>query len=467
MMTRKNIFLLLTMLFIGVPSFSQEIKIEGNLESKLPIDPAIKKGVLKNGLTYYIRKNEKPEDKVELRLVVNVGSMVEDDNQLGLAHFMEHMAFNGTKNFKKNDLVHYLQTVGVKFGADLNAYTSFDETVYILPIPSDDSEILEKGFQVLEDWAHNVELSEEEIDKERGVVIEEWRLGQGAGQRMRDQFFPVLFKDSRYAERLPIGKKEILESFDYETLRKFYREWYRPELMSVVVVGDIDPAEMEEKIKTHFSKLKNPKKPRERVFYEVPDHDETYVSIVTDKEASFTQVQLMYKKENISEETLGDYRDYIVRTLYNGMLNDRLNELKQSAEPPFFMANTGFGNMVRTKSSYSSFAVVGENGIEKGLQTLIVENERVLRFGFTSGELERYKKKFLNNYERARNEKDKTESRSYASEYIRNYLQDEPIPGIDFEYAFAEKTLPGITLEEINDLAGKWINNQNRVVIIM
>jgi len=204
---KKFRFLILSALFISTLVFSQETKISGELDNKIPVDPMIRVGKLDNGLTYYIRKNIKPEKRVEMRLVVNAGSMMEDDDQQGLAHFVEHMAFNGTKNFEKNEIVSYLQSIGVQFGADLNAYTSFDETVYILPIPTDDKEIVNQGLQVLEDWAHNVLLTEEEIDKERGVVVEEWRLGRGASQRMRNQYFPVLFKESRYADRLPIGKK--------------------------------------------------------------------------------------------------------------------------------------------------------------------------------------------------------------------------------------------------------------------
>ncbi len=464
-MNRFTILLLLSL--FTVPAFAQEVTIEGQINQELPIDPNIKKGVLDNGLTYYIRKNEKPEDKVELRLVVNVGSMMENDDQQGLAHFLEHMAFNGTKNFAKNELVNYLQSVGVKFGADLNAYTSFDETVYILPIPSDDEDILNQGLQVLEDWASNITLSGEEIDKERGVVIEEWRLGQGANQRMRDEWFPVMFKDSRYAERLPIGKKEILESFDHETIRQFYKDWYRPDLMAVVAVGDIDPEEMEAKIKERFGKLKNPSSEKEREFYDVPDHDETYVSIVSDPEAQFTQIQLVYKQDLEQTETVGDFRRDAVYSLYNGMLNQRLSELQESADPPFLFASSNYGGMVRTKSSYSSFAVVGEEGIDRGLKTLVTENERVKKYGFTQGELDRYKKTMLNRYETAFKEKDKTESGRYAAEYIRNFLSNEPIPGISYEYEFYEKVLPTIQLNEVNSLADNWITDGNRVVIVM
>jgi len=463
---KKFRFLILSALFISTLVYSQETQISGELDNKIPVDPMIRVGKLDNGLTYYIRKNIKPEKRVEMRLVVNAGSMMEDDDQLGLAHFVEHMAFNGTKNFEKNEIVSYLQSIGVQFGADLNAYTSFDETVYILPIPTDDEEIVNQGLQVLEDWAHNVLLTEEEIDKERGVVVEEWRLGRGASQRMRDQYFPILFKESRYADRLPIGKKEIIEDSPYDAARRFYRDWYRPDLMAVIAIGDIDVDEMEQKIKDHFGGIENPTNPRPRIEYDVPDHEETFIVVTSDKEAPFTQIQLLYKNDNVTTETLKEYRRDITYQLYNGMLNERLRELTQSPDPPFLFGSTSYGSLVRTKSSYTSFAVVGENGVEKGLKTLLEENERVKKFGFMQAELDRNKKKTFNLYEQAYKESDKTESARYASEYIRSFLTNKPIPGIKFEFESIKQYLPGIKLEEVNALAANWIKGTNRVVVI-
>ncbi len=465
-MKKLTLFLLVLLSFITIVQ-SQEVKISGELDNPLPIDENIRIGVLDNGLTYYIRKNVKPEKRVEMRLVVNAGSLLEDEDQLGLAHFVEHMAFNGTKNFEKNDIVDYLQSIGVQFGADLNAYTSFDETVYILPIPTDDPAILDKGLLVLEDWAHNVTFSDEEIDKERGVVLEEWRLGQGAQQRMRDEYFPILFKDSRYAERLPIGTKEIIEGASYETIRKFYRDWYRPDLMAVVAVGDIDVDEMESKIKKHFSGLQNPTQERPRKVYEVPDHEETFISITSDKEQPYTMIQMFYKSDKLETKTYKDYRRDATHQLYNGMINARLAELTQSPEPPFMFGSTSYSSMVRTKSAYTSMAVVGQDGIEKGIKTLIEENQRVLKYGFTQGELDRVKKQILNTYEQYFKERDKSESRNYAAEYIRNFLTGETIPGIEFENEAMKAFLPTITLGEVNALAEKWITNSNRVVIVM
>src|SRR5258708_35662178 len=256
------------------------------LSDPLLVSPEIKIGKLSNGLTYYIRKNGRPEKKVELRLVVKVGSIMEDDDQRGLAHFTEHMAFNGSKHFKKNELVSFLQSIGVQFGADLNAYTSFDETVYILPIPTDKPENFDKGMLVLEDWASTVTFEDTEIDKERGVVLEESRLGKGAGDRMNKVIFPKLFTGSKYADRLPIGKDDILKNFKYDAIKRFYKDWYRPDLMAVIAVGDVEPSIAEDLIKKHFEKLKNPGKERTRDFAEIPARKSSEGVVVTDKKAT-------------------------------------------------------------------------------------------------------------------------------------------------------------------------------------
>lgn len=458
---RFYLMILVPLLWSGV-AYAQT-----DLEAKMPVDQNVKIGKLDNGLTYYIRKNKKPENRAELRLAVNAGSLQEDEQQLGLAHFTEHMAFNGTKNFEKNELVSYLQSIGVKFGAHLNAYTSFDETVYMLSLPTDDDKIVEKGMQVLEDWAHNVSFDDDEIDKERGVVIEEWRLGQGAAQRMLDKNLPVMLKDSRYAERLPIGKKEVLENFKYETIKRFYKDWYRPDLMAVVVVGDVDVEAIEKMIKEKFGRIKMIDNPKKRITHPVPDHEETLVTIAKDKEASFTQISVMYKTDAAPSGQVKNYRQGIVNQLFSGMFSNRLNELRQAAKPPFIFANGGYGNMgVRPKDAYQLFAVVSEDGISKGLRTILEENERVKQHGFTTGELERYKLQLLAGYEQAYNERDKTESRNYAREYVANFLEGESMPGIEFEYNFLKETLPSIKLTEVNALISKWLTQNNRVISI-
>ena len=364
------------LLSIVVLSLFINLSAQDNIQSqKLPVDSKVKIGKLENGFTYYIRTNQKPEKRLELRLVVNAGSILESDNQQGLAHFVEHMCFNGTTHFQKNDLVQYMQSIGVRFGADLNAYTSFDETVYKLTIPSDSTKLIEKGFLIMEDWAHNVTFDTTEINKERGVVVEEWRIGRGPWQRLTDKFLPVLFKDSHYAVRLPIGKKEIIENTPYDTLRSFYKDWYRPDLMALVVVGDIDPVLAEKEVKEHFSSIKMPEKPKVRNVYNVPDQPATLVNVGTDKEAPYSVVYVIYKSDVRKFETYSDYLDKLKYSCLTGMLNRRLQELTENENPPFVTAAFEYGDLwARTKNGLQGDAIVGEKGIDRGLQTLPREN---------------------------------------------------------------------------------------------
>lgn len=451
------------LVFLAGPAFSQN-----NLSDKLPSDPQVKIGKLANGMTYYIRKNGRPEKKIELRLVVNTGSILEDDDQQGLAHFTEHMSFNGTKNFKKNDLVSFLQSIGVKFGADLNAYTSFDETVYILPIPSDKKENIEKGFQILEDWASTVTFDNDEIDKERGVVLEESRLGKGADDRMQKVYLPKLLEGSHYAERLPIGKDEILKNFKYDAVKRFYKDWYRPDLMAIVVVGDIEPGEAETLVKKHFEKLKNPGKERERINFDIPGRVKSEGLVVTDKEATNHYVQIYYATTKLkTETTLADYRESIIKTFFTTMLNQRLQELTQQANPPFIYGASSLGDFLRGHESYRAIAVIGKAGVEPTVKAIIEENERARKYGFTSTELERVKKTVLRNVERAYNERDKSESANYASEYIQAFLEQEPMPGIENEYNYYKQFTDGITLEEVNKYVASIIPtvDKNKLVL--
>ncbi len=437
--------------------------------AEIPVDPNVKVGKLSNGLTYYIRNNGKPEDKVELRLAVNAGSIMETERQLGLAHFMEHMNFNGTKNFQKNDLVDYLQSIGVKFGADLNAYTSFDETVYILPIPSDDPEKLEKGFQIIEDWAHNTTLSEEAIDGERGVVLEELRLRLGADERMQRETLPKIMYGSKYAERLPIGTKENLENFSYEDVRNYYKTWYRPELMAVVAVGDLDVETMEQKIKDHFGKIPASVNGKERESYQLPNHEETFIAIASDPEAAFSRVNIMYKDRKNASTTVNikDYREGIVRGLFSQLINNRLGELRNSPKPPFVFGFSFYGGtFARTKNAYQSIAQTSAEGQLDGLKALLMENERVKRFGFQQGELDRAKKSIIARLERSYNDRDKVESGRIVGQYVNNYLDQEPIPGIEWEYETTKNLLNGITIKEVSDLINVFIHNDNRVITL-
>ena len=380
-------------------------------------DPEVITGELKNGLKYYIRPNHKPEERVEFRLVVNAGSILEDDDQLGLAHFVEHMAFNGSEHFSKNELVSFLEESGVSFGADLNASTSFDETIYMFQIPSDRKGLLDSAFMVLEDWAYNLLFEDEEIDKERGVIREEWRMGLGANDRMQKKYLPVLLKDSRYAERIPIGKMEVIDTFEYDVIKRFYRDWYRPDLMAVIVVGDIDPAYAQKQIKDHLNAIKRKKKVRERKVYEIPDNSEPLIAVASDKEATLNIVAILYKHNKSQLVTIKDYRRYIMLNLYSMMLNARYFELSQKPSTPFIFASANYGSFLsRSTDTWENFAAAKENRIEETLSMLVKENERVKKFGFTENELSRQKAEILSNFEKAVKEKDKTESSNFVNE---------------------------------------------------
>lgn len=438
-----------------------------DLKAKLPSDPDVITGKLPNGLTYYIRKNAKPENKVELRLVVKAGSILENNDQQGLAHFMEHMNFNGTKNFQKNDLVSYLQSIGVKFGADLNAYTSFDQTVYILPIPTDKPDNIEKGFQIIEDWAHNALLTDKDIDEERGVVLEESRLGKGANDRMLKKYFPKLAEGTLYADRLPIGKDEILKTFKYETIRSYYKDWYRPDLQAVILVGDIDPAVAKKLITDHFSGLKNPAKERERKYVDVSPRKAPDAMVVTDKEASNSVLILTYpfaKKHD--EVTVGDYRKDIIKSLGEQMINRKFSDLAQSSNPPFPFAGAGFDDMVHGYEGLQIFAVFGKDGPQKALNAITGELLKAKKFGFTESDLEFAKKEMMSGMEKQYNERKTTESRNYVEEYIRAFLDKEPFPGLENEYSYYKTMMPGIKLAEVNEAVKEWLANQNTFTLI-
>ncbi|MCP5520692.1 MAG: insulinase family protein [Verrucomicrobiales bacterium] len=431
----------------------------------LPVDPAVTIGRLDNGLTYYLRENHKPENRATLRLVVNAGSVLEADDQQGLAHFLEHMAFNGTKHFAKQALVDFLEGIGMRFGADLNAYTSFDETVFLLEIPMDNAEVIDKAFLILADWAGEVTLASEDIEAERGVVMEEWRLGQGAEKRVMDRQIPVLLHDSRYAERLPIGRTNIIETAPREAFTRFYHDWYRPDLMAVVIVGDFNRADMERRLKEHFDGLRNPSDERPRSLYPVPDHRETLFSIVTDPELPYSSIEIAYKHPAEEDRTRADYRLSLVENLYSAMLNERLEERTREAAPPYLYAGMGKAAFVRTKDVFVQTAAVKEGAWAEGLRAMLLEARRVQRDGFTASELERAKANLARSYEQAFAERDKQESTSFAGEYTRNFLRGEPIPGIAAELDLVRDFLPGITLDEVNTAAGRLITPTNRVIL--
>ena len=444
----KPIFLSLFLFGISL------LHAQQSLDDRIPLNPAVTHGRLDNGLTYFILPNPKPEQKVELRLVVNAGSILETDKQQGMAHFCEHMAFNGTKNFPKNELVSFLQSMGVRFGADLNAYTSFDETVYFLPIPTDKPGNLEKGFQVLEDWAHQALYDATEIDKERGVVLEEARLGKGAEDRMLKKYQSQLFAGSRYGERLPIGKEEILRNAPHKTFRQFYKDWYRPELMAVVVVGDVEADKASALVQKHFAGIKNPAGAPKRTYAPVLPRKINDAIVVTDPEATSYSLSVYFDVVPLTPaKTIGDYRKEVLRDLFNEMLNARLNDLRQSAKPPFLFGAAGFGNFVRGYGAFNLSAGIGKDGIETAVNALAGTVQQARKFGFTQPELQRARQRTIAGYERALKEKDKTESARYASEFTRYYLSGEPAPGIENEFSYLQTVLPSIDLKEINALA--------------
>ena len=460
----KFLRLIIFFLFISTcSSFAQQ-----NLNDTLPVDPNVRIGKLSNGLTYYIRQNKKPEQKVELRLVVNAGSILEDDNQQGLAHLSEHMAFNGTTHFKKNDIISFLQTIGVGFGNDLNANTGFDQTIYILPIPTDKPENIDKGFEILEDWAHNVTYDSDDIDGERPVVLEESRLGKGANDRMYRKIYPDVFAGSLYASRLPIGLDSIIKNASYETIRKFYKDWYRPDLMAVIVVGDIDPGKAEDFIKKDFNGLSNPENERPRIKPSMPPYENNKVDIITDKEATSYTTIINYSAEPThTAVTIEDYKKDITKEIFTTLFNQRLRELTQKENPPFVYAFTDFGSFARGYESFGASIGTGSNDSATGLKAFEEEFERVKKYGFTKPELDRAKSNLLNQMDKMYNEKNKTESSDYVSEYIQNFLTKEPIPGIENENKLYKEILPQISIDDINEISKKLQQNSKQFMALL
>ena len=439
-----------------------------DMDAVLPMDPSIRKAQLDNGLTYYIRHNTEPANRATLMLVVNAGSVQEDDDQLGLAHFLEHMMFNGTERFPKQALVDYFESIGMSFGGDVNAYTSYDETVYFLEFPTDDEAIINTAFQVTEDWAGRATISQEEVDKERGIILEEERLrAQNVFGRLNKQLIPFLLGDSRYAERGPIGELDVIRNAPAETLRRFYNDWYRPDLMAVIVVGDIDADDMETKIIEHFSGLPAPESPRPRLTYSVPDHSDTRYLIFTDPEMPLTFAQINFRQTAGELGTFAAHRNNIIGRLFYMMLNYRLNDIAREADSPFLGAFVTEGQLVRGVYSQDVAVQARPGEVLSGLGAALTEIERVRRHGFTVAELERAKSELLNAYERPFNDRENLDSHTLAREYSRNFLQNEPVPGIAFEYRLVERLLPEITRAEVNRLADQYVGTGNRSVLII
>jgi zinc protease len=434
-------------------------------DAAIPFDPAVTTGTLPNGLKYYIRRNSRPEKRILMQLAVKAGSVDETDQQQGLAHFLEHMGFNGTTHFKAGELIAALESSGSRLGPHVNAQTGFDDTIYMFQLPTDRPEIVEKGMQALADFAGGMTLDPKEIDKERGVVLEEWRGGLGAGSRLRDQQIPVLFHQSKYAERLPIGKPEILKSFPPAELRAFYTKWYRPDRMAVVAVGDMEPAALESLNKRAFTPLAKPTTAPPERSYPVPLPPDVLVKMATDPEATQSSVSIVRKRPSRSHDRVADYRRSLVSSLASQMINERFDEMARKPDAPFLGAGAYGGSLSPTVDTYTLSASVQDGKIAPGLVALEVEANRVERHGFGAGELERARKWMLASYDRAYAERDKTESGSYVQEYINHFLQGEPSPGIEYEQKLVQALVPAITAAEVAAAAKAAFSDESRVIL--
>ena len=436
----------------------------------LPTDPNVRIGKLDNGLTYYIRHNELPENRADFYIAQKVGSILEEDNQRGLAHFLEHMCFNGTTHFPGKGIINWLESIGVRFGQNLNAYTSVDETVYnISDVPVIRDGIIDSCLLILHDWANDLTLDPKEIDNERGVIHEEWRSGQGAMMRMYEKTFPIMYAGSKYGHRLPIGTIEVIDNFPHQALRDYYEKWYRPDQQGIIVVGDVDVDKVEAKIKEMFSPIDMPANPAPREYNPVPDNKEPIVTIAKDKEQPQTMIYIWHKHPATPNEAKGNMGYLLQNYLFSmveSMLNARLNELTQSAEPPFIAAgaeDTDF-LLAKTTKAFAGIAITKDDGIESGFAALLREMERARKFGFTESEYNRAKADYLRHLESAYNERNKVKNDAYVQEYVRHFIDNEPIPGIETEYALMNQIAPNIPLEAINNVLPQLIKDENIVI---
>ena len=454
-----------TLLCMALVSMAQQPQMPS-----IPTDPNVRIGKLDNGLTYYIRHNELPEDRADFYIAQKVGSILEEENQRGLAHFLEHMCFNGTTNFPGKGIINWLESIGVKFGENLNAYTSIDETVYNIDnVPVIRDGIVDSCLLILHDWANDLTLAEKEIDNERGVIHEEWRTGQGAMMRMYEQALPKAFEGSKYCHRLPIGTIEVIDNFPYQALRDYYEKWYRPDQQGIVVVGDIDVDKVEAKIKEIFSPIKMPANAAERVYEQVPDNKEPIITIAKDKEQPTTMIYIWHKHPATPNEAKGNM-GYLVQnymfSMIESMLNARLEELRQSANPPFIAAAAEESDflLAKTTKAFAGLAISKEDGIPTAISTLVREIERARKFGFTSSEYARAKADYLRALESAYNERDKMKNDEYVQEYVNHFLNNEPIPGIEAEYAIMNQLVPNIPIEAINSILPQLLKDENIVI---
>ncbi len=472
---KKSIWIMLVAMLLGgvataqLPGQGAAKEKKSDLSAKVPLDKKVRYGKLDNGFTYYIRANKKPENMIQFRLVSNAGSIMEREDQRGLAHFCEHMAFNGIKGYPHNTMIDKLQQHGVEFGRDINAYTSFDQTVYYVNMPADDPEMVKMGIEILDGWAGNILFDEKEIEEERGVIHEEWRGGVGHGDRLRQKTWPIMLKGSLYAERLPIGKEEVIMNFKRQSIVDFFNDWYRPDLQAIVIVGDIaDINQMEKTVKEVFSspnhKYQGEGTPKPRLSYEIPDNKEPLICIAQDKEATNTTLEIFWKHKKGPNGTVGAYRDMLVRSLIGMMINERFADVCQKPSAPMMYAGGGYGGFLgREIDVFEISASPKEGRIEETARMLLQMVKQMDDHGFLQAELDRQKEDLLSTYTKLAKEENKTQSNSLADEYTNHYLDNEPCPGIRQEWKYAKEFIPEITIEECNKLISSWITDENIV----
>lgn len=466
---------LLVVAFVLCAGFQQAVAQQMQFPP-LPVDKNVRIGQLDNGLTYYIRHNKLPENRAEFYIAQKVGSILEEPQQRGLAHFLEHMAFNGTKNFPGDDkglgVIPWCETVGIKFGTNLNAYTSIDETVYnISNAPIDRAGVLDSCLLILHDWSNYILLKDDEIDKERGVIREEWRSRNSGMLRVYTDLLPTIYPGDKYADCMPIGSIDVINNFPYKDIRDYYHKWYRPDLQGIVIVGDIDVDAVEAKLKAVFADVQKPINPAERTYYPVADNKEPIVAIGTDKEVDDPSIEIYFKQDatpDSEKNNVGYLASQYMTSMISSMLDARLSELVQSANPPFTRASSDYSDffVAKTKEAFSLSASSKADGIETALKTLLQETERARRFGFTESEYARARANYLQSLESAYNEREKTKHGSYVREYVQNFLNGEPIPGIEAEYAMMNQLAPNIPLQAMNMVMQQLVPDSNQVVII-
>ena len=464
--TFNFLFLLLGMVLLSTMAQAQQMP-------SLPVDTAVRIGKLPNGLTYYIRHNETPKGQASFYIAQKVGSILEEDDQRGLAHFLEHMCFNGTKNFPGNEVVSWCESVGIKFGQNLNAYTSIDETVYnISNAPVARESVQDSCLLILHDWANDLLLEDEEIDKERGVIHQEWRRSMVGQMRILENLLPKIYPNSRYGYRLPIGTMEVVDNFPYKALRDYYEDWYRPDQQGIIVIGDIDVDRIEKKIIEIFSEIEMPTNPKERVYYPVEDTPGTIYAIGRDKEQSNAIIELLFKTEAFPDTLKGTLayfmQDYMI-SMMTSMLNSRFNDMTAKPDAPFAMAGASYGEffVAKTKDAFSVSGIAKGNDIKPVLEAIYREVLRAQRGGFTASEYERARSEYLSRLETLYKDRANRESDRYAQEYVRHFIDNEPIPGIEYEYQTMNLLANQIPVEYINMLLPELITADNRVVLAL